>query len=67
MNVYRTPFRSRSGEGLRAVAERLPRRERESDLPPFQMRTCARCGRHTTFQLQDLAGWYSCAQCGRFA
>jgi hypothetical protein len=65
MNVLRTPFRSRSGRGLRVAPERLP--GRQSDLPAFQMRTCARCGRQTTFQLQDPAGWYSCSQCGRYA
>ena len=26
-----------------------------------------RCGRHTTFELQDPAGWYSCSECGRYA
>ena len=38
-----------------------------SDLPAFQKRTCVRCGRQTTFELQDPAGWYSCSGCGRYA
>jgi hypothetical protein len=37
------------------------------ELPAMQTRTCARCGRWTTFALQDPAGWYSCLECGRFA
>jgi hypothetical protein len=54
----------------------LPRRERErtapvrlvsSDLPAFQMRTCAHCGYQTTFRLADPAGWYACSECGRYA
>jgi PHP family Zn ribbon phosphoesterase len=37
-------------------------------LTPYQTRTCARCGRITTFVLEDAAGgWYSCIECGRFA
>ncbi len=38
-----------------------------SGLPAFQTRTCAHCGRQTTFALQDRAGWYSCSACGRYA
>lgn len=39
-----------------------------TDLAPYQTRTCARCGRHTTFVLEDAAGgWYSCIECGRYA
>jgi hypothetical protein len=35
---------------------------------PSQTRTCTRCGRHTTFVLDDPAGgWYVCAECGRYA
>jgi hypothetical protein len=35
---------------------------------PYQTRTCARCGRHTTFVLDDPAGgWYRCVECGRYA
>lgn len=30
--------------------------------------TCVRCGRHTTFVLDDPAGgWYVCIECGRHA
>ena len=37
-------------------------------LAPYQTRTCARCGRATTFVLEDAAGgWYSCIECGRYA
>jgi len=37
-------------------------------LPPYQTRTCARCGRMTTFVLEDPAGgWYACVECGHFA
>ena len=37
-------------------------------LAPYQTRTCARCGRHTTFVLDDPAGgWYVCIECGRYA
>jgi PHP family Zn ribbon phosphoesterase len=39
-----------------------------STLPPYQTRTCARCGRMTTFVLEDPAGgWYACVECGHFA
>lgn len=35
---------------------------------PSQTRTCARCGRYTTFVLDDPAGgWYVCNECGRYA
>ncbi len=52
-------------EGLRAQSERIVRQG--SDLPAFQTRTCAHCGNLTTFVLQDLAGWYACLACGRYA
>jgi hypothetical protein len=40
----------------------------QSGLAPYQTRTCVRCGRHTTFVLDDPAGgWYACAECGRYA
>lgn len=33
-----------------------------------QIRTCARCGRSTTFVPDDPAGgWYKCTGCGRYA
>jgi hypothetical protein len=39
-----------------------------SALPPYQTRTCARCGRRTTFVLDDpVGGWYACIDCGRYA
>lgn len=38
-----------------------------STLVPYQTRTCVRCGRHTTFVLDDPAGWYACMECGRYA
>jgi len=42
--------------------------DRTTALPPQQTRTCARCGRHTTFVLEDPAGgWYACFECGRLA
>ena len=50
---------------IRAVAERLTHEGRE--VPAYQTRTCTHCGARTTFALQDLAGWYACVECGRFA
>jgi hypothetical protein len=45
-----------------------PVRSARSVPPPYQTRTCARCGRHTTFVLDDPAGgWYVCVECGRYA
>jgi hypothetical protein len=39
-----------------------------TDLPPYQVRICARCGRETTFVLEDPAGrGYSCVRCGGHA
>lgn len=41
---------------------------RQNTLAPYQTRTCVRCGRHTTFVLDDPAGgWYACIECGRYA
>lgn len=51
-------------ESLRAVTERIV--QQGSDLPAFPTRTCAHCGRLTTFALQDRAGWYACLECGRY-
>lgn len=49
---------------LAAVSLDPPR----ATLAPFQTRTCARCGRNTTFVLEDAAGgWYACVECGRYA
>ena len=40
----------------------------QNTLAPYQTRTCVRCGRHTTFVLDDPAGgWYACIECGRYA
>lgn len=37
-------------------------------LAPYTTRTCTRCGRHTTFVIDDPAGgWYACSECGRYA
>ena len=42
--------------------------DRTTALAPEQTRTCARCGRYTTFVLEDPAGgWYACVECGRLA
>jgi hypothetical protein len=49
---------------LAAVSLDPPR----ATLAPYQTRTCARCGRNTTFVLEDAAGgWYACIECGRYA
>jgi hypothetical protein len=45
-----------------------PTSARTTTLAPRQTRTCARCGRYTTFVLEDPAGgWYACFECGRLA
>ena len=49
-----TTLPSESERALPAVAEQLV--VRGDGLPAFQTRTCARCGRQTTFALQDRAG-----------
>jgi hypothetical protein len=61
----RMPIRS----GARAVpVVALSTIQRQNRLAPFQTRTCVRCGRHTTFVLDDPAGgWYVCIECGRYA
>ena len=56
---------SRQEQFIRATAERLMREARQ--LPAYQTRTCTHCGARTTFTLQDRAGWYACAECGRYA
>jgi hypothetical protein len=39
-----------------------------NDLSQYQTRKCVRCGRSTTFVLDDAAGgWYACIECGRYA
>ena len=60
-----TMFSFGSEQELRTVSERIT--GERSDLPAFQTRTCAHCGRQTTFALQDRAGWYTCSACGRYA
>ena len=51
---------------MRAKAESL--RQQSTILAQHQTRTCTRCGRKTTFMLEDPAGgWYSCLECGRYA
>lgn len=51
---------------LRAKAGSL--RLQSTFLSLQQTRTCTRCGRKTTFMLDDPAGgWYSCLACGRYA
>jgi hypothetical protein len=61
----RTTVRAVSETEVRAAAGRPARPG--NDLPAFQTRTCAHCGHQTTFVLQDLAGWYACSACGRYA
>jgi len=55
--------RQQHGREIRAIAS-LQR----TTLAPYQTRICVRCGRSTTFVLEDAAGgWYSCVECGRYA
>jgi hypothetical protein len=55
-----------SGRAVPVVA--LSTSQRQTTLAPYQTRTCVRCGRHTTFVLDDPAGgWYACIECGRYA
>ena len=59
-----------SEEHARALRARAPSPGQggATTLSPYQTRTCARCGRTTTFVLEDAAGgWYSCIECGRYA
>jgi len=45
-----------------------PASDRTSSLAPEQTRICVRCGRYTTFVLEDPAGgWYACFECGHLA
>ena len=53
------------GDDMRGIATSLGQRP---TLAPYQNRTCARCGEHTIFVLDDPAGgWYACIKCGRYA
>ena len=63
----RTDIRPR--EDRRAFTADTPAGDpRSTALAARQTRTCARCGRHTTFVLEDaVGGWYACAECGRLA
>ena len=63
--MQRTKFPSERERDMRVTAARLMREARE--LPAYQTRTCTHCGARTTFALQDLAGWYACVECGRYA
>ena len=56
---------SRRDRDLRSRNERRIRHE--VDLPLYRSRTGAHCARRTTFTLRDLAGWYACLACGRYA
>jgi hypothetical protein len=64
--MLRTRISSREdGRSVRALGSVA---RRPSPLAPYQTRTCVRCGRHTTFVLDDPAGgWYTCIECGRYA
>ena len=45
-----------------------PTSDGSTTLASQRRRTCARCGRYTTFVLEDPAGgWYACFECGRLA
>jgi PHP family Zn ribbon phosphoesterase len=54
------------GRSTRARADSLGLHR--TALAPYQLRICVRCGRNTTFVLEDaVGGWYSCIECGRYA
>jgi len=39
-----------------------------TELAPYRVRICTRCGHETTFVLEDaVGGWYSCVECGHYA
>ena len=58
--------RGRQSREMRATAASFS--QQRTTLARYQIRTCARCGHHTTFVLEDAAGgWYSCMECGRYA
>ena len=61
-----TSVSEQQAKELCAKAESL--RQQSAILATHQTRTCARCGRTTTFMLEGPAGgWYSCLECGRYA
>jgi len=40
---------------------------RRAALAPYQIRSCVRCGHHTTFVREDADGsWYFCIECGGY-
>jgi hypothetical protein len=56
------------GRGRAEPVVALSTGRRRNPLASYQTRTCVRCGRHTTFVLDDPAGgWYVCIECGRYA
>lgn len=64
--MLKSRMSARSGERALPVVALTDRPQNR--LAPFQTRTCVRCGRHTTFVLDDPAGgWYVCIECGRYA
>lgn len=61
----KTPGRGRTNDPRDVGAFGASRR---SVLAGPQVRTCVRCGRHTTFVVADpTGGWYACTECGRYA
>jgi hypothetical protein len=65
MRMNEISLRDRSSAARAATS---PADERRTDLASSQTRTCVRCGRYTTFVLDDPAGgWYACRECGHYA
>jgi hypothetical protein len=65
--MLKTRMESRGSERVVPVTPRSIGRA-QNTVAPYQTRTCVRCGRHTTFVLDDPAGgWYACIECGRYA
>jgi hypothetical protein len=61
------PERIQDQRGIEPSGRR-PARGGAGTSAEVQVRTCVRCGRHTTFLPDDLAGgWYVCSACGRNA
>jgi hypothetical protein len=66
MGRSRLLTRGRQAREMRVAASSFQRQR--ATLAPSQIRTCARCGRNTTFVLEDaVGGWYVCIECGRYA
>lgn len=54
------------GRDMRAMAASI--KTRREGLPAYETRTCAHCGRTTTFVLEEPSGgWYLCVECGRYS